>query len=335
MLSILVLTVMLTRLPDTCSNTTMYSTSQIKKLYDKFLIKYPRDFSKDMISYRERLKIFQENVYLIEKSNNENSTATYEVTKFADWADEELDAFSGSLSKPDRYVFRYSGHGWIHVVSDGSPYPSRWDWRERGGVTAVKSQSYKCNSCYAYAVTAVIESLLAIKYQQYIPLSEHEMLDCDYTNNGCESGSIMRSLERGKYIGYTQEVNYPTQLGNNYYCPLHGQIFVKKLYQIDPDPNAIAWFVANVAPVASNLAFLKRYVFYKSGIIPGSSECSIMEPNHAAEVIGYGIENGKKYWLLKNSWGEWWVQWGDQGFFKMERGINACQVETYVASAGL
>ncbi|VDK78900.1 unnamed protein product [Litomosoides sigmodontis] len=332
MLSILVLTVMLTRLQHTYCNITMYSTSQIKKLYDKFLIKYPRDFGNDTIGYGERLKIFQENVHVIEKLNNENSTATYEISKFADWADDELNAFSGPLPGSDRYMFRYHGTGWIHVVSDGSSYPNHWDWREKGGVTAVKNQSYKCNSCYAYAVTAVVESLYAIKYQRYISISEYEMLDCDYTNHGCKSGSIMRSMARGKYVGYTQAVNYPTLFGNNYYCPSHGEIFISKLYHIDPDPNAIAWFVANIAPAALNLAFPKRYKFYKSGVLPGTNECSIMEPNHAAEVIGYGTENGKKYWLLKNSWGEWW---GDQGFFKIERGVNACQVETYVVSGGL
>lgn len=39
-------------------------------------------------------------------------------------------------------------------------------------------------------------------------------------------------------------------MGNNYFCPLYGELFINKLYHIDPDPNAMAWFVANVAPVA-------------------------------------------------------------------------------------
>lgn len=57
----------------------------------------------------------------------------------------------------------------------------------------------------------------------------------------------------------------------------------------------------------TDLAFPKRYKFYKSGVLPSTGECLTMEPNHAAEVIGYGTENGMKYWLLKNSWSEWWV----------------------------
>ncbi|VDN28426.1 unnamed protein product [Gongylonema pulchrum] len=82
----------------------------------------------------------------------------------------------------------------------------------------------------------------------------------------------------------------------------------------------------------TDLAFPKRYKFYKSGVLPDAYECWTMEPNHAAEVIGYGVERGTKYWLLKNSWGDWW---GDRGFFKLERGINACQIETHATSAGL
>lgn len=57
----------------------------------------------------------------------------------------------------------------------------------------------------------------------------------------------------------------------------------------------------------TDLAFPKSYKFYKSGVLPDSYECWTMEPNHAAAVVGFGVENGKKYWLMKNSWGEWLV----------------------------
>lgn len=46
---------------------------------------------------------------------------------------------------------------------------------------------------------------------------------------------------------------------------------------------------------------------------------------HSVEVIGYDEENGKKYWLVKNSWGS---SWGDNGYFKIIRGIDNCGFES-------
>lgn len=31
---------------------------------------------------------------------------------------------------------------------------------------------------------------------------------------------------------------------------------------------------------------------------------------HAVKMIGYGVENGTKYWLVANSWN---ADWGDKG----------------------
>jgi hypothetical protein len=49
---------------------------------------------------------------------------------------------------------------------------------------------------------------------------------------------------------------------------------------------------------------------------------------HAIAIIGYGVdEHGLPYWMCRTSWGE---DFGEQGFFRIIRGINLCQVEDYL-----
>lgn len=48
---------------------------------------------------------------------------------------------------------------------------------------------------------------------------------------------------------------------------------------------------------------------------------------HAVEIVGWGEENGVKFWWIKNSWGE---EWAIGGYFKFYRGENNCQIEENV-----
>jgi len=50
---------------------------------------------------------------------------------------------------------------------------------------------------------------------------------------------------------------------------------------------------------------------------------------HAVEIVGWGEENNKKYWIIKNSWG---INWGRSGYFCMVRGINNCEIEENVVA---
>jgi len=55
------------------------------------------------------------------------------------------------------------------------------------------------------------------------------------------------------------------------------------------------------------------FQLYVGGIFDGFCGLNL---NHAVTVIGYGERKGKRYWLVKNSWG---TGWGERGYVKMKR----------------
>ena len=67
---------------------------------------------------------------------------------------------------------------------------------------------------------------------------------------------------------------------------------------------------------------------YTSGIFDDKTDN--LEIEHEISVVGYGVENGTKFWVIRNSWGS---HWGEQGFFKLIRGINNIAIETDCAWA--
>jgi cathepsin B len=45
---------------------------------------------------------------------------------------------------------------------------------------------------------------------------------------------------------------------------------------------------------------------------------------HAVRLVGWGVENGVKYWKVANSWNPYW---GEKGYFRIKRGDGACGME--------
>ena len=82
--------------------------------------------------------------------------------------------------------------------------------------------------------------------------------------------------------------------------------------------------IAARGPISCYVAVTQEFLDYQGGIFvehdhkyPGG---------HVIEVAGWDIaEDGTKYWIARNSWGEYW---GEYGWFRIQEGDNNLEIET-------
>jgi len=87
--------------------------------------------------------------------------------------------------------------------------------------------------------------------------------------------------------------------------------------------------ISTNGPITAAFTVYEDFPTYTSGVYQHTTGKSL--GGHAIEIVGYGTEDGTKYWKVKNSWNP---SWGDGGYFKILRGSNECGIEGTV-SAGL
>ena len=84
-------------------------------------------------------------------------------------------------------------------------------------------------------------------------------------------------------------------------------------------------------PITVAYTVYDDFLTYKSGVYTKSAGAKALG-GHSVKIIGYGIQDGTKYWTVANSWNS---EWGDGGFFKIKRGVNECNIESDAVVAGL
>lgn len=76
-------------------------------------------------------------------------------------------------------------------------------------------------------------------------------------------------------------------------------------------------------PIMCGVAVPNSLLNYTGGIyIDTTNDTSI---DHEVSVVGWGEEDGVKFWRVRNSWGS---HWGEDGFFRVIRGVNNIGIES-------
>merc|ERR1719440_2776067 len=75
--------------------------------------------------------------------------------------------------------------------------------------------------------------------------------------------------------------------------------------------------VAHKGPVAVGVAASGlTWQMYGGGVVSCGSTQSSWDMDHSVNLVGYGTDNGKDYWLIRNSWGR---IFGEDGYIRLHR----------------
>jgi C1A family cysteine protease len=222
-------------------------------------------------------------------------------------------------------------------VSNAVPdFATGVNWVTAGAVTGVKDQGH-CGSCWSFSSTGALEGAWFVKAGELLSFSEKQLVDCVKACFGCNGGN--QTLAFHYYTSHfpMSEAIYPYQpVGGTCQYDVNNSyqnIQVTGAVQVGRDSVAALQSALASQPIAVSIeADTLVFQSYTSGVLDSTACGTTLD--HAVLAVGYGVENGINYWLVKNSWG---TSWGENGYIKLAavEGEGICGVQMAAVYPGL
>jgi len=271
----------------------------------RFVSEYGRSYGTQE-EFQFRAATFAENLMKIKAIQSE--TSTHGINKFTDRTPAEMKRLLGYRAQ-DMSAFR-------NVTDFPEAKVDTVNWFTKGAITPVKDQA-ACGSCWSFSATGAMEGNHWIATGKLVSLSEQQLMDCSwkYGNLSCGGGLMDSAFKYAMATPLTTEANYPYTAMFHTTCSYAGNGVVSVLSYADVAvnsstalKNAIATGPVSVAIEADTSVFQS----YTGGIITSAACGTTLD--HGVLAVGFGVENGVEYIIVKNSWG---ASWGENGFVRL------------------
>eukprot|EP01015_Nassula_variabilis_P022344 TRINITY_DN409_c0_g1_i6.p1 TRINITY_DN409_c0_g1~~TRINITY_DN409_c0_g1_i6.p1 ORF type:complete len:506 (+),score=107.42 TRINITY_DN409_c0_g1_i6:150-1667(+) len=295
-------------------------------------------------------KTFNKYKDLVERINkipNKKWQARY-YPEFDDMSLKQLNYFGGRKYSPVTKEAKLLGKRLTksQYVDD---LPESFNWKH---ITREAKNQKRCGSCYVFATTNMIEARLKIFYDETVQISQQHQVDCSFYNQGCSGGQSFLVSKWAQEFEFVPESCHP-YVGADQHCSKSCDITkLDKIYKVRDyyyvgggnglcNEREMMLELLKNGPTVASFYVTPEFMMYSGGIYHEPTEQELREAgienaeweelNHSVLLVGWGVEDGEKYWIVQNSWGP---SWGEEGYFRIRRGSDELNIE-YIAEAAI
>ncbi|KAF7277988.1 hypothetical protein GWI33_008984 [Rhynchophorus ferrugineus] len=218
-------------------------------------------------------------------------------------------------------------------------------------IFGIRDQGW-CGSSWAISTAAVASDRFGIMSEGFesVNLSPQNIISCARGSIPCEAGPLDRAWNYVRKYGVVDEDCFSYTGSSESKCPIKRTTTLSsancippkysnrtELYKVGPayrlgNETDIMYDIIRSGPVQATMLVYHDFFSYSRGIYRHTDlSLSHLKGYHSVRIVGWGEEKTRfglqKYWKVANSWG---TKWGEDGYFRIARGTNECEIESFV-----